>query len=144
MKFLIERDEEEAFQLMMQFQASPVLGKRFRIHKDLLASACDFFRKKVQETEPHIIVGQSNCPLYELDFEEYEPIAFELFVDWLYRKTLPALDGSSKARAKEQIRHYTTLYLMTESGPLRPLRTSSSTRLKRARPATTCWSTSVT
>ena len=96
--------------------------KSFEIHRALLASACDFFRQEVQEIEPHVPVGQINCPLLELDFEEYEPIAFELFVNWLYRKTLPALDGSSETRAKEQVRHYTTLYLMAESWSLAPLK----------------------
>ena len=96
--------------------------KRFRIHKDLLASACDFFRQQVQEIEPHIPVGQCTSPLYDLEFEDYEHIAFELFVEWLYRKTLPALDESSETRAMEQVRHYITLYLMADSWAIAPLK----------------------
>ena len=98
------------------------LWSYFRIHKDLLASACDFFRQQVQEIEPHFPVGQCTFPLYDLEFEEYEPIAFELFVDWLYRKSLPALDGSSETRATEQVRHYITLYLMAESWAIASLK----------------------
>lgn len=90
--------------------------KRFRIHRDLLASASEFFRQKVK---PYHDLRRGPFLIYLAD---YDPIVFELFVNWLYRKTLPALDEHSEVRAKEQVGHYITLYLMAESWSIAPLK----------------------
>lgn len=87
--------------------------KSFDIHGKLLASSCTFFYQKVKA------YGDYGDIIYLV---EHDPSAFELFVNWLYRKTLPRIDGNDENRAKEQVGHCIALYLMAETWAIGPLK----------------------
>lgn len=58
--------------------------KKFPIHKKLLCNASDFFSKAFNGGFQEAKDGSMNLPVDD-------PTAFELFIDWLYRSSLPSL-----------------------------------------------------
>lgn len=76
--------------------------KEFQAHGKLLSSCCKYWRRQVT-LSPHYI-GIKNG----------DPDIFSLFIDWLYRKTLPQISRNDEETAKAQVEQYVKLYLSAE------------------------------
>ena len=94
--------------------------KHYLLHRDLLSSCSDFF-KQTFEKEP-------NVPLY---LTEYDPIAFELFVDWLYRGSLKKISVDLATSAGVSNRSYLLdLYYVAEAWGLFELKNLVTDRMR--------------
>lgn len=55
----------------------------YQVHKALLMSRCEYFRKAL--AADHFVEGRTNFVIMEED----DPQAFDIFVNWLYTRSLP-------------------------------------------------------
>ncbi|MCJ1450971.1 hypothetical protein MMC28_001305 [Mycoblastus sanguinarius] len=84
--------------------------KQTDVHRYLLASSCRFLQEHVS---PYLDPDDDENP-FEVHFVELDPDAFELFVNWLYHKTLAPLNTTNDDLAKTEVMKYIALYLMVE------------------------------
>ena len=81
--------------------------KIYDIHLKLL-SACSTWFKRCIEDGLFWIFRNSSPEMY---MEDQDPAVFELFIDWLYRKSLKPISTDSEDEAEEQAAKYIDLYL---------------------------------
>lgn len=70
-------------------------GKCYYLHRELLRSASEFFRRHFMKRESPGADPEKDCNLADVD-----PIAFELFIVWLYQRTIDKIPRRHLAKRR--------------------------------------------